>query len=96
MAFKNQSDKIWEFFSSRFTYEAGPVLTLIENYMIKKLLEIMEFPPDGDGVFCAGSSQANMYGLVMARQRHCPDIKINGFYQRSKLIAYTSEDVSLK
>jgi hypothetical protein len=40
----------WNFFY-RYTYEAGPVFTLIENYMIKKLLEIMEFPADGDGVF---------------------------------------------
>jgi glutamate/tyrosine decarboxylase-like PLP-dependent enzyme len=66
----------------------------VENYMIEKLLELMDFPADGDGVFCPGSSQANMYGIVLARQRHCPDIRSNGLYQYSKLIAYTSEDVS--
>lgn len=68
---------------------------MIENHIIKELLKIMEFPANSDGVFCAGGSQANMYGLVMARQRHCPDIKKNGLYGQPELIAYTSEDVRL-
>lgn len=64
--------------------------------MIAKMLEIFELPSTGDGVFCAGGSQANMYGMILARQLHCPEIKENGAYGLPKLIAYTSDDVSWK
>lgn len=59
--------------------------------MIQKFLEFFEFPSFGGGVFCEGNSEANMYALTMARKRYSSK---ENLHQRSKLIAYTSEDVS--
>ena len=61
--------------------------------MLKKCVSLFGFPEDSEGMFCAGGSQANMYGIVMARQYLFPDIKRTGLYGMPVLVAYTSEDV---
>lgn len=87
-------DLINKTFDLRFTYEAAPVFTLIEEAMLKKCMNLFGFAENSEAIFCPGGSQSNMYGIVMARQYFNPDIKRTGVYGMPTLVAYTSEDVS--
>ena len=82
------------FFPIRFTYEAAPVFSVIEEAILKKCISLFGFAKDSEGMFTAGGSQANMYGIVMARHFFYPDIKRTGLYTLPVLVAYTSVDVS--
>lgn len=79
--------------TSQYTFEVGPVFTLIENAVLSKVLSLVGFE-NGDGIFCPGASISNMYGMVAARYKFSPDIKKTGNWNRKPLVAFTSEDVS--
>ena len=32
----------------------------------------------GDGIFCPGGSMSNMYGMMLARHKTVPDVKVKG------------------
>lgn len=57
--------------SSVYTYEVAPVLTLMENTVIKKLLSMFYKDENGsmigDGLFCPGGSFANGIAINLAR-----------------------------
>lgn len=75
--------------SSQYTYEMGPVFTLIEKEVIRMTLEMFGFT-DGDGIFCPGGSSANMYGIHIGRYAKFPSSKNEG--SPSGLVMFTSEE----
>lgn len=79
--------------TSQYTYEVGPVFTLIENTLLAKVREMVGYE-DGDGIMAPGGSISNMYGMTVARYKKFPDIKSKGLWGLPQMVAYTSEDVS--
>lgn len=76
----------------RYTYEVGPVFVLMENEIIQMFCKMFGFP-NGDGIFAAGGSMSNMYGMVLARYNAVPNIKSKGCFNLKPLVAFTSEGV---
>ena len=67
------------------TYEMAPVFTLMERELVLRLGELAGFPEvDGlaPGMFCAGGSIGALHALQLARHRHDPAGKQNGYPQR--------------
>uniref|UniRef100_A0A1B0CCF1 Glutamate decarboxylase n=1 Tax=Lutzomyia longipalpis TaxID=7200 RepID=A0A1B0CCF1_LUTLO len=77
--------------TSQYTFEVAPVFTLIEDSVIKKCLELFNFP-DGDGIFSPGGSMSNMYAMVLARFKVNPQYKSTGMFGSPPLVAFTSQD----
>ncbi|XP_055696279.1 acidic amino acid decarboxylase GADL1 [Lutzomyia longipalpis] len=77
--------------TSQYTFEVAPVFTLIEDSVIKKCLELFNFP-DGDGIFSPGGSMSNMYAMVLARFKVNPQYKSIGMFGSPPLVAFTSQD----
>jgi L-2,4-diaminobutyrate decarboxylase len=61
----NQSVAVWEM---------SPTGTLVEAQVIRWLLELLRFPPTGDGTLCSGGSVANLTGLLAARGARFPNV----------------------
>ncbi|XP_043497787.1 acidic amino acid decarboxylase GADL1 isoform X1 [Polistes fuscatus] len=80
--------------TSQYTYEVGPVFTLIEQEIINECLKLVDYPPtpDADGILCPGGSISNMYAMVMARYKILPDIKKKGSSAFPPLACFTSEE----
>lgn len=76
--------------TSQYTYEVGPVFTLIENVLIEKFLQMFGFPSGGEGIFSPGGSMNNMYAMTLGRYRHNPDFKRKGVFGSAPLVAFTS------
>jgi len=47
-----------------------------------------------DGMFCAGGSMANMYGMILARHHAFPQSKQKGIRDCGNLVMFASEEVS--
>ncbi|KAL0270929.1 UNVERIFIED_CONTAM: hypothetical protein PYX00_008199 [Menopon gallinae] len=78
---------------SVYTYEVAPVLTIMEEVVLKEMREIVGFPNgEGDGVFCPGGSVSNGYAISCARYHFCPEIKKIGLCSVGRLIVFTSRD----
>lgn len=77
--------------TSQYTFEVGPVFTLIEDALIKKCLSLFGFE-DGDGILSPGGSISNMYAMVAARFKALPDVKRTGLSNQPTLVAFTSEE----
>uniref|UniRef100_A0A8C6S5W4 Cysteine sulfinic acid decarboxylase n=1 Tax=Neogobius melanostomus TaxID=47308 RepID=A0A8C6S5W4_9GOBI len=77
--------------TSLYTYEVAPVFTLVEQAVLKKMIEVIGWE-DGDGTFNPGGSMSNMYALNLARYRHSPDIKENGLFGVKRQVIFTSQD----
>lgn len=75
--------------TSQYTYEMGPVFTLIEEAVIKKSLELFGID-NGDGILCPGGSAAIMYGIHLARYSKFTSVKLDG--NLPGLVMFTSED----
>ena len=71
------------------TYEASPVGTLIEKELIQHMNRIVGWN-NGDGIMVTGGSNANLVGLLLARNKLHPDTKNNGMTK--KLSAFVSEE----
>uniref|UniRef100_A0A669CQY8 Glutamate decarboxylase like 1 n=1 Tax=Oreochromis niloticus TaxID=8128 RepID=A0A669CQY8_ORENI len=78
---------------SLYTYEVAPVFTLVEEAVLKKMMELIGWKDGGDGIFNAGGSMSNMYAVNLARYRCCPDIKENGLSAAPHLVMFTSQEV---
>lgn len=72
------------------TFEVAPVLTLIEKELSRKLCDLIGFKL-GEGIMVTGGSNANLVGLLCARQFKVPDIKKRG-YENKNYIVYVSAD----
>ncbi|XP_072251094.1 LOW QUALITY PROTEIN: acidic amino acid decarboxylase GADL1-like [Leuresthes tenuis] len=74
--------------TSVYTYEVAPVFTLIEDAVLRKMMELIGWL----GSFFPGGSISNMYAVNLARYRYCPNIKEDGLYAASRLVILTSQE----
>lgn len=72
------------------TYEVAPLMTIIEKELSRKLSNLIGFKL-GEGIMVTGGSNANLVGLLCARQFKVPDVKKRG-YQGKKYTVYVSAD----
>jgi glutamate/tyrosine decarboxylase-like PLP-dependent enzyme len=72
------------------TYEASPVATLMERELVQHLCRFAGWKT-GDGIMVTGGSNANLVGLLMARNKHFPDYKKTGV-NGARLVAFVSEE----
>ncbi|TKS81606.1 Acidic amino acid decarboxylase GADL1 [Collichthys lucidus] len=77
---------------SLYTYEVAPVFSLMEEAVLKKMMEVIGWEEGGDGIFNAGGSMSNMYAVNLARYHHCPDIKEDGLSAAPRLVMFTSQE----
>ncbi|XP_042279584.1 acidic amino acid decarboxylase GADL1-like isoform X1 [Thunnus maccoyii] len=77
---------------SLYTYEVAPVFTLMEEAVLRKMMEMIGWEEGGDGIFNAGGSMSNMYAVNLARYHHCPDIKELGLSAAPRLVMFTSQE----
>ncbi|XP_037532395.1 acidic amino acid decarboxylase GADL1 [Nematolebias whitei] len=78
--------------TSLYTYEVAPVFTLMEDAVLKKMMEMIGWEEGGDGLFNPGGSMSNMYAVNLARYRFCPDLKEVGLYSAPRLVLLTSQE----
>jgi len=72
------------------TFEIAPVMTILEKEVARKLCNLFGLKL-GEGIMVTGGSNANLVGLLCARQFKVPDIKKRG-YQSKKYTIYVSEE----
>ncbi|XP_049432659.1 LOW QUALITY PROTEIN: acidic amino acid decarboxylase GADL1-like [Epinephelus fuscoguttatus] len=77
---------------SLYTYEAAPFFTLMEDAVLRKMMEMTGWEEGGDGIFNAGGSRSNMYAMNIARFHHCPDIKEDSLSAVPQLVIFTSQE----
>lgn len=77
----------------RYTFEVGPVCTIIEREVISKCLSLIGYPelPLADGIMSPGGSISNMYGMVLARYTRFPESKRKGLSSIPPLACFVSE-----
>ncbi|XP_071324421.1 acidic amino acid decarboxylase GADL1-like [Trachinotus anak] len=78
--------------TSLYTYEVAPVFTLMEDAVLRKMIEMIGWEEGGDGIFNPGGSMSNMYAVNLARYRYCPDIKEVGLFAAPRLVLLTSQE----
>ncbi|KAM7420139.1 hypothetical protein PAMA_014718 [Pampus argenteus] len=78
--------------TSIYTYEVAPVFTLMEDAVLRKMMEMIGWEEGGDGIFNPGGSMSNMYAVNLARYHHCPDIKELGLSAAPRLVIFTSQE----
>ncbi|XP_035984904.1 acidic amino acid decarboxylase GADL1 [Fundulus heteroclitus] len=76
---------------SLYTYEVSPVFTLMEDAVLRKMVQIVGWE-EGDGIFNAGGSMSNMYAMNLARYRDFPEIKELGNSAAPRLVVFTSQE----
>ncbi len=77
--------------TSACTYEAAPVSTLMEHYMLEQMLKLVGFE-DGEGQMTTGSSSGNMIAMLAARNQAVDGIKEQGLSGMPPLVAFVSAD----
>ncbi|KAL8165430.1 UNVERIFIED_CONTAM: Acidic amino acid decarboxylase gadl1 [Gekko kuhli] len=80
---------------SVYTYEVSPVFLLVEEAVLKKMIEFIGWE-EGDGIFNPGGSVSNMYAMNLARYKYCPDIKEKGLSGMPRLVVFTSEEENIE
>jgi len=77
--------------TSSCTYESAPVSTLIEKYMLQKMLDIVGFK-NGEGQMTTGSSNANMIAMMAARNSRREEVKRRGLFAGQELFCFVNAD----
>ena len=77
--------------TSACAYETAPVSTLMETYLLRRMLDLVGFPK-GVGQMTTGSSNANMIALLAARNRACPEGKSRGLFGLKPLVAFVNAE----
>lgn len=72
------------------TYEVAPVATLMEKYLVNKMLSYTGWTK-GDGIMVSGGTNANLTAILMSRNLRFPETKTKG-NQGQKFIVYVSKD----
>lgn len=75
--------------TSACTYESAPVSTLMENYMLDEMLNLVGYT-SGEGQMTTGSSNANMIAMMSARNRCLSHIKTKGYSHSPRLVAFVN------
>ncbi|XP_063403617.1 cysteine sulfinic acid decarboxylase-like [Mytilus trossulus] len=73
------------------TYEVSPVMVTLENYIFKKISSVIGYP-DGEGIFCPGSSFSNLTAIHLARFRYNSTLKQKGMFNCEPMTIMKSED----
>ncbi|KAL6068056.1 hypothetical protein STEG23_032716 [Scotinomys teguina] len=76
---------------SIYTYEVSPVFLLVEEAVLKKMIECVGWK-EGDGIFNPGGSVSNMCAMNLARYRYYPDVKEKGLSGLPRLILFASTE----
>ncbi len=75
------------------TFECAPVFIVVERAVLQYIRGKLGWGVNGDGIFAAGGSMSNMYGMMLARHKAFPDIKTKGIgCLTHPLVAFTSEE----
>lgn len=77
--------------TSACTYETAPVSTLMEQYLLHTMLDLVGFE-GGSGQMTTGSSNANMIAMMAARNSIDAAIKEQGLFGRPALFAFVNAD----
>ncbi len=77
--------------TSACTFETAPVSTLMEQYMLREMLNLAGFE-DGVGQMTTGSSNANMIVMMAARNVVCEVGKSSGLFGQPRLCAFVNGD----
>jgi glutamate/tyrosine decarboxylase-like PLP-dependent enzyme len=77
--------------TSACTFEAAPVSTLMEHYMLNSMLELVGFE-EGEGQMTTGSSSGNMIAMLAARNQAGKAVKEQGLINSPPLVAFVSAD----
>jgi len=77
--------------TSACTYETAPVSTLMEQYLLQTMLDLVGFE-NGSGQMTTGSSNANMIAMMAARNNVDGSIKQQGLFGRAELFAFVNAD----
>lgn len=77
--------------TSMYTYEVAPVATLMELEVIKKMNSYTGYD-NGGGIFTTGGSNSNLLSILVARNKHFPELKQKGLNQSKPLCIFTSAD----
>jgi glutamate/tyrosine decarboxylase-like PLP-dependent enzyme len=76
--------------SSMYTYEVAPLATLMEVELIGKLNSFIGFE-EGEGIFCTGGSNANMIGVLCARDRAFSESRAQGLRRDDQPVMFVSD-----
>lgn len=71
------------------TFQMSPVATLMEVEVINAFCRLIGYKHN-DGIMVSGGSQANMTGVMLARQKYYPDIREKGMAGR-ELVVFCSD-----
>ncbi|KFO23944.1 Glutamate decarboxylase 1, partial [Fukomys damarensis] len=78
--------------TNMFTYEIAPVFTIMEKILLKKMHEIIGWGEiEADGIFSPGGSISNLYGILVARYKQYPEVKIKGMTALPCIALFVSE-----
>lgn len=77
--------------TSACTFETAPVSTLMEQYLLQTMLDLVGFE-NGSGQMTTGSSNANMIAMMAARNSVDGAIKQQGLFGRPELFAFVNAD----
>ncbi len=77
--------------TSACTFETAPVSTLMEQYMIREMVDLVGFE-NGVGQMTTGSSNANMIVMMAARNTALKNVKQAGLFGASKMSAFVNKD----
>lgn len=77
--------------TSACTYEAAPVSTLMEHFMLNAMLDLAGFE-EGEAQMTTGSSNGNMIAMLAARNQMAETSKEDGLFGQSPLVAFVSAD----
>jgi glutamate/tyrosine decarboxylase-like PLP-dependent enzyme len=76
--------------TSMYTFEVAPLVTLMELELIQKMNGLVGFER-GEGIFCTGGSNANMIGVLCARDRAFPESKARGIDRGEHPVMFVSD-----
>ncbi|XP_078487101.1 glutamate decarboxylase 1 [Ciona intestinalis] len=76
--------------TNMFTFEIAPVFILMEDVIIKRMINIIGWE-NGDGIFSPGGSINNLYSVMLARHKVMPDVKHNGLRGFQQLVMFQSK-----
>lgn len=79
--------------TSMYTFEVAPVVTLMEQALMRHMCELVGWPADeGEGVITPGGSIANLMAVLAARNQRLPDAKARGLEPSQRLALLMSEE----
>ncbi len=78
--------------TSMYTYEVGPLFTLMEEYVYECLAKQVWWEGHIDGMMLPWWSNSNLNAMQMARYAHNPELHKSGLYGNKKLYVLTSDE----